>query len=81
MSWIAIGLGGWLLAGYWTARVFGMAAKGALFNSDEEIDPVDGPEPGSVPVEESTRLSDLGRPSEAISGPQQYQRLSTNRND
>ena len=28
MGWIAVGLGGWLLAGYWVARAFGIAAKG-----------------------------------------------------
>jgi hypothetical protein len=27
IGWILIGLGGWLLAGYWVARVIGMAIR------------------------------------------------------
>jgi hypothetical protein len=57
-GWIAIGLGGWLLAGYWVARAFGMAAKGASFNADEEDDPVDEPEPCRLHAEEPARLSE-----------------------
>jgi len=32
-GWIAVGLGGWLLAGYWVARAFGIAPQG---DEDEE---------------------------------------------
>jgi len=35
MGWILVGLGGWLLAGYWIARAIGRAAKDDENKDDE----------------------------------------------
>jgi hypothetical protein len=35
-GWISIGLGGWLLAGFWVAVAFGVAARGELITPRHE---------------------------------------------